>query len=127
MSVVITPEQVKAALQATTQPATDPSTQQLGDKFKSMMQNPRMEAPHDTSSDMNVVAKLAASQDAQLQQSVNDALSLTQNAGGMSMQEMTAAGTKVILEIAGTQLDMQAKMGVMNSSRSSLDTLMKNQ
>ena len=127
MSVVITPEQVKAALQTTTQPATDPSMQQLGDKFKSLMQNPRMEAPHEKGGDMNVVAKLAASQDAELQQSVNDALSLTQNAAGMSMQEMTAAGTKVVLEIAGTQLDMQAKMGVMNSSRSSLDTLMKNQ
>jgi type III secretion inner rod protein HrpB2 len=91
------------------------------------MQNPRMESAHAADSETNVVAKLAASQDAELQQSVNDALSLTQNAGGMSMQEMTAAGTKVVLEIAGTQLDMQAKMGVMNSSRSSLDTLMKNQ
>ena len=127
MSIVITPEQLKTALQRTAQPATDPSTQQLGDKFKSMMQNPNMEAPHDKSSGMNVVSKLAAAQDAELQQSVNDALSLTQNAAGMSMQEMTAAGTKVVLEIAGTQLDMQAKMGVMNSSRSSLDTLMKNQ
>ncbi len=127
MSIVITPEQLKVALQRTAQPATDPSTQQLGDKFKSMMQSPRMEAPHDKSGDMNVVSKLAAAQDAELQQSVNDALSLTQNAAGMSMQEMTAAGTKVVLEIAGTQLDMQAKMGVMNSSRSSLDTLMKNQ
>ena len=127
MSIVITPEQLKTALQRSAQPATDPSTQQLGDKFKSMMQNPHMEAPHDKSSGMNVVSKLAAAQDAELQQSVNDALSLTQNAAGMSMQEMTAAGTKVVLEIAGTQLDMQAKMGVMNSSRSSLDTLMKNQ
>jgi type III secretion inner rod protein HrpB2 len=127
MSIVVTPEQLKAALQSTAQPATDPSMQQLGDKFKSLMQNPRMEAHHDKRDDMNVVSKLAASQDAELQQSVNDALSLTQNASGMSMQQMTAAGTQVILEIAGTQLDMQAKMGVMNSSRSSLDTLMKNQ
>lgn len=127
MSVVITPEQVKSALQTTTQPAADPSMQQLGDKFKSLMQSPRMEAPQQAGGDANVVAKLAAAQDAELQQSVNDALSLTQNAAGMSMQEMTAAGTKVVLEIAGTQLDMQAKMGVMNSSRSSLDTLMKNQ
>lgn len=127
MSVVITPEQIKAALQTAAQPASDPATQQLGDKFKSLMQNPRMEAHHDKASDMNVVAKLAAAQDAELQQSVNDALALAQNPQNMSMQEMTAAGTKVILEIAGTNLDMQAKMGVMSSSRSSLDTLMKNQ
>lgn len=132
MSVpVISPEQLKAALQTATQPATqptaDPSAQQLGDKFKAMMQNPRMEAPHDKNGDMNVVAKLAASQDAELQNNVNDIVSLSDAMPMMSMQEVTAATMKVTLEIANTQLDMQAKMGIVNSSKSAIDTLMKNQ
>lgn len=128
---VITPEQLKAALQTATQPAAqpaaDPAAQQLGDKFKAMMQHPRMEAPHDKNDDMNIVGKLAASQDAELQNNVNDIVSLTNEMPMMSMQEVTAATMKVTLEIANTQLDMQAKMGIVNSSKSAIDTLMKNQ
>lgn len=45
----------------------------------------------------------------------------------MSLPEMTAAAMKTTLELATTQLDMQAKMGVVNSSKSSIETLMKNQ
>jgi type III secretion inner rod protein HrpB2 len=34
---------------------------------------------------------------------------------------------RVTMEIASTQLDMEAKMGIVNSSKSAVETLMKNQ
>ncbi|MDE1006343.1 type III secretion protein HrpB2 [Paraburkholderia agricolaris] len=129
MSVSVTSKQIAAALEkSAAQSAADPSMQQLGDKFKSLMQQPRMEAPsHGQNDGTNVVSKLVASQDAELQRSVNDVVSLSDHAEGMSMQEMTAATMKVTLELASTQLDMEAKMSVVDSSKSSLETLMKNQ
>ncbi|MGF6292691.1 hypothetical protein [Paraburkholderia youngii] len=86
-------------------------------------------APPDHRGDMsaNVIAKVAASQDAEIQKSVNDVLALSSQASSMSVQEMTAASMKVALELASTQLDMEARMGVVKSSRSSVETLMKNQ
>jgi type III secretion inner rod protein HrpB2 len=86
-------------------------------------------APPNHGDDMstNVIAKMAASQDAEIQKSVNDVVALSSQANSMSVQEMTAAAMKATLELASTQLDMEAKMGVVNSSKSSVETLMKNQ
>ncbi|MBP0633729.1 type III secretion protein HrpB2 [Cupriavidus sp. AcVe19-1a] len=104
------------------------SLQQAGDRFKVLMQNPRMSPPHH-GGDMrtNVIAKMAAAQDAEIQKSVNDVLALSGQADRMSVQEMTAAAMKAALELASTQLDMEAKMSLVKSSKSSVETLMKNQ
>ncbi|AXF10897.1 type III secretion protein HrpB2 [Paraburkholderia graminis] len=132
MTLPVTNQQIAAALQAAA-PAShaaggDASLQQAGDRFKSLMQNPRM-APPNRGDDMstNVIAKMAASQDAEIQKSVNDVVALSSQANSMSVQEMTAAAMKATLELASTQLDMEAKMSVVNSSKSSVETLMKNQ
>ncbi|MDR6448571.1 type III secretion inner rod protein HrpB2 [Paraburkholderia terricola] len=133
MTLPVTSKQFEAALQAATsmpatQPGADPGLQQAGERFASMMQNPRMAAPvHGDDMNTNVIAKMAVTQDAELQQSVNDVVALSSQAGNMSLPEMTAAAMKTTLELATTQLDMQAKMGVVNSSKSSIETLMKNQ
>ncbi|UIF88545.1 type III secretion protein HrpB2 [Cupriavidus sp. UYPR2.512] len=104
------------------------SLQQAGDRFKVLMQNARMEPPnHGDDGGTNVIAKMAALQDAAIQKSVDDVIALSSDATRMSMQEMTAAAMKATLELASTQLDMEAKMGVVNSSKSSIETLMKNQ
>ncbi|MGF6971604.1 type III secretion inner rod protein HrpB2 [Paraburkholderia sp. JPY465] len=132
MVLSVTNQQIAAALLAAA-PAShatsrDASLQQAGDRFKALMRNMRM-APPDHRGDMsaNVIAKMTASQDAEIQKSVNDVLALSSQASSMSVQEMTAASMKVALELASTQLDMEARMGVVKSSRSSIETLMKNQ
>lgn len=128
MTLPVTAKQIEAVLQAAVPPgAADAATQQLGDKFKAMMDQPRMAAPAQNNEGTGLVAAMAAQQDAQLQQSVNDTVSMMHNAPFMSMQEMTAATMRVTLEIASTQLDMEAKMGIVNSSKSAVETLMKNQ
>ncbi|WP_114810512.1 type III secretion protein HrpB2 [Paraburkholderia kururiensis] len=127
MSVSVTAKQVESALQATQQ-ASDPSLAQQGEKFSSMMKNHRMAKPeHADGENTNVVSKLVAAQDAEIQQSVNDVVQFSQQAPQMSMNEIMAATTKMTLEMASTQLDMEAKMGVVDSSKSAIETLMKNQ
>jgi type III secretion inner rod protein HrpB2 len=129
MSVPVTAKQIQEALQAAVQPgASDAATQQLGDKFTSMMDKPHMAPPSDgNNGGTSMIAAMAAQQDAQLQQSVNDTVTMMNQAPNMSMQEMTAATMRVTMEIASTQLDMEAKMGIVNSSKSAVETLMKNQ
>ncbi|WP_430233190.1 type III secretion protein HrpB2 [Paraburkholderia tropica] len=102
--------------------------QALADKFQSMMQQSPMSAPAAPESDGTAVAsKLVAAQDAELQQTVNDALQLAQQAPTLSMNEMSAGTIRMTLELASTQLDLEAKMGVVDSSKSAIETLMKNQ
>lgn len=128
MTVPVTAKQIEHALEAAAKPgAADTATQQLGDKFKAMMDKPKMAAPSNDNGGTSMIAAMAAQQDSQLQQSVNDTVTMMNRAPYMSMQEMTAATMRVTMEIASTQLDMEAKMGVVNSSKSAVETLMKNQ
>jgi type III secretion inner rod protein HrpB2 len=107
-------------------PAETPT--QLADKFQSLMQKGQMAAPAAPADDGTAVAsKLVASQDAELQHTVNDALDLAQQAPTLTMNEMTAQTIHMTLELASTQLDLEAKMGVVDSSKSAIETLMKNQ
>jgi type III secretion inner rod protein HrpB2 len=92
------------------------------------MQKGQMSAPAMPQQDGTAVAsKLVAAQDAELQHTVNDALQLAQQAPTMSMNEMSAGTIRMTLELASTQLDLEAKMGVVDSSKSAIETLMKNQ
>ncbi|CAN7581806.1 type III secretion protein HrpB2 [Trinickia sp. LjRoot230] len=127
--VAVSAKQIEEALNAATKPgASDAATQQLGDKFKAMMDKPNMAAPSTHQNDgMNVVAAMAGQQDAQIQRAVSDTMTMQEQAPYMSMQEMNAATIRVTMEITGAQLDMEAKMGIVNSSKSAVETLMKNQ
>lgn len=92
MSLSVTNQQIAAAL-ASPAAGGDASLQQAGNHFKMLMRNPLMSPPHHGSDMMstNVIAKMAAAQDVEIQKSV---------------QEMTAAAMKAALELASTQLDM---------------------
>lgn len=129
MTSAPTVKQIEAAFAAATHSAgaPDASVQQLGDKFKAMMEQPRMAPPAQTNEGMGLVGEMVMQQDAHLQQSVIDTVSMTQKAPFMSMQEMVAESNRLALEISTTQVDLEAKMGVVNSSKSAVETLMKNQ
>ena len=87
-----------------------------------------MAPPHAAESpSMEVASKLVAAQDAELQRSVTDAAEFMQRAPEMNLNELNAGSIRLTYELAATQLDMEAKMGVVNSSKSSIETLMKNQ
>jgi len=111
MSIEITAKQIEVAFQGGL--ASQPASDRLVDKFQDLMRQSRMEPP--------------VNKDTELQQSVTDAAALELRAPSLSANEMTAATIRMTLELASTQLDMEAKMGVVNSSKMAIETLMKNQ
>ena len=131
MTVNVNASALQASLEQMSQGAAAPGAQaptQLADKFQSLMQKSPMSAPATPQQDGTAVAsKLVASQDAELQHTVNDALQLAEQAPNMTMNEMSAGTIRMTLELASTQLDLEAKMGVVDSSKSAIETLMKNQ
>lgn len=129
MTVNATTTALQASLEQMSQGAgAAQTTPEMADKFQSLMQKSPMSAPATPQQDGTAVAsKLVASQDAELQHTVNDALQLAQQAPNMTMNEMSAGTIRMTLELASTQLDLEAKMGVVDSSKSAIETLMKNQ
>ncbi|MFM0058455.1 type III secretion protein HrpB2 [Paraburkholderia phytofirmans] len=132
MTVNATTTALQASLEQMSQSAgaapAAQTTPEMADKFQSLMQKSPMSAPATPQQDGTaVVSKLVASQDAELQHTVNDALQLAEQAPNMTMNEMSAGTIRMTLELASTQLDLEAKMGVVDSSKSAIETLMKNQ
>jgi len=126
MSIEITAKQIEVAFQGGL--ASQPASDRLVDKFQDLMRQSRMEPPvNNDAAGPNIVSTLIAAQDTELQQSVTDAAALELRAPSLSANEMTAATIRMTLELASTQLDMEAKMGVVNSSKMAIETLMKNQ
>jgi type III secretion inner rod protein HrpB2 len=109
-------------LQAPTASASD---QGLGVQFETLMH--RASAPPTVSNEENsqTISKLVIAQDDELQRAVSDVLSITDAASGMSMQELQAASMQMQLELAGMQMDMQSKMAVVDSTKSAIETLMR--
>ncbi len=130
MTAIDSSAALRASLEAMSKPEAGGSAASpaAADKFKAMMEKPSMAPPHEAqSSSMDVASKLVAAQDAELQRSVTDAADFMQRAPEMNLNEMNAGSIRLTYELAATQLDMEAKMGVVNSSKSSIETLMKNQ
>ncbi|MBI0330741.1 type III secretion protein HrpB2 [Burkholderia plantarii] len=119
---------LRASLEALSKPEAASGSPSAADKFKALMEKPSMAPPHaEQSHSLEVASKLVAAQDAELQRSVTDAAEFMQRAPEMSLNEMNAGSIRLTYELASTQLDMEAKMGVVNASKSSIETLMKNQ
>jgi type III secretion inner rod protein HrpB2 len=101
---------------------------ELGAKFQALMDKPNMAAPSGSANgDMSVAARLVEAQDAQLQKTVADMNDFVQRAPSLSVAEMSAGSMKLMMELSSAQLNLQGKMGVVESSKSAVETLMKNQ
>jgi type III secretion inner rod protein HrpB2 len=131
MSVDATTKAVQASLDQMAEAASGnagATPQALADKFQSMMQQSPMSAPAvESPGGTPIASKLVAAQDAELQRTVNDVSQLAEAAPTLSTNEMSASAIRITLELTSTQLDLQAKMGVVDSSKSAIETLMKNQ
>ncbi|AIO70452.1 type III secretion protein HrpB2 [Burkholderia oklahomensis] len=100
----------------------------LSEKFSALMRKAPMapmQAPR--SAALDTVSKLAAAQDMELQHSVNDIADALRRAPALNVSELNIETIRLTYEIAGTQLDMEAKMSIVNASKSAIETLMKNQ
>ncbi|WP_206956893.1 type III secretion protein HrpB2 [Trinickia acidisoli] len=102
---------------------------ELADKFQSLMQRAQLAPPSDPGSSHGVEAasKMLRQQDVELERISADADAFNASAANMSMQQLSAAGMRLMMEMSTAQIDLQAKMGVVESSKTSIETLMRNQ
>ncbi|MGS0891223.1 type III secretion protein HrpB2 [Burkholderia stagnalis] len=108
--------------------AASPDAARLGDKFSALMANAPMAPPEQAGSHLSsTVAKAVEAQDAQFQHAIQDIGKLTADLPGMSMTEMTNRTIQMMYEMSSMQMNMQVKMSLAESSKSSVQTLMKNQ
>ncbi|HIC7208891.1 type III secretion protein HrpB2 [Burkholderia stabilis] len=130
MSVQTVPEAVLTAATETMAPASTPAagTSELGDKFRMLMERASMAPPeHDHTGASSPVAKALAAEDAQFMKVIDDVQRLPAEMPGMSLTEMTDRSVQMMFELTSTQMNMQVKMSLVESSKSSVETLMKNQ
>ncbi|WP_158062109.1 type III secretion protein HrpB2 [Burkholderia catarinensis] len=119
-----------AALDATaaTPAATSPATPGLGDKFKALMERAPMAPPEHANSHLSsAVSKAVEAQDVQFRKTIEDVGKLSADMPGLSMTEMTGRTIQMMYEMTSMQMNMQVKMSLAESSKSSVQTLMKNQ
>ena len=122
-----TTQQIEEALKTAFKPgAPEAATQQLGDKFKAMMEKPSM-APPSEDGHPGTLATMVIQQDARLQKMVTDTQAISNALPYMSIQEVTNVSIQYQTEVTMMMADLEVKMGVVESSKSSVETLMKNQ
>jgi len=129
MTIGIDAAQMQAALEKLATGGTPTQTPtELADKFQSLMQTAKLEPPTQPGqSHSEVASEMLKQQDAQLERVSSDMDAFQSAAPDMSLQELSAAGTRLMMEMSTAQINLQAKMGVVESSKSSVETLMRNQ
>ncbi|MCA8023426.1 type III secretion protein HrpB2 [Burkholderia metallica] len=122
------PATLDATAATFTAAAPPPATVELGDKFRTLMERAPMMPPEQASSHLSTtVSKAVEAQDAQFQQTLVDIGKLSADVPELSMTELTDRTTQMMFEMTNMQMNMQVKMSLAESSKSSVQTLMKNQ
>ncbi|KWO22283.1 type III secretion protein HrpB2 [Burkholderia ubonensis] len=96
-------------------------------RFQALMANATPTPPVSHAHDANAVSKLVETSDAAIRQTLDNAAYLSQHADELSMNEMFAASIQASAEATAMQIDLQAKMGVVTSTKDAIGSLMKNQ
>jgi type III secretion inner rod protein HrpB2 len=109
-------------------PELPPVDPERAARFAELMSHSRLGAAQPVERDGGaVISDLVRNEDIALQYVSNDVLFLLEHADGMSMNQFATAAMQVQIEAASLQVDMQAKMAVVTSSKDAIETLMKNQ
>ncbi|WP_423760235.1 type III secretion protein HrpB2 [Burkholderia sp. NLJ2] len=128
MTVDVSRTALKMSLEQLTNGTAGNTQTHLAEKFSALMRKAPMEPVHASqNAGLETVSRLAAAQDAEIQHSVNDVADVERRAPMLSLSEVNVETIRLTYEIASTQLDMEAKMSVVNSSKTAIETLMKNQ
>ncbi|AYZ62929.1 type III secretion protein HrpB2 [Burkholderia multivorans] len=96
-------------------------------RFQALMSNATPTPPVAHAHDASAVSKLVETSDAAIRQALDNAAYLSQHANELSMNEMFAASIQASAEATAMQIDLQAKMGVVTSTKDAIGSLMKNQ
>jgi type III secretion inner rod protein HrpB2 len=126
MSNAIGNELIGSALNNMSQ-SNDAANENAAQKFQAMMQAPNLVPPTSHASEGTQFSQMVASHDAAAQQAMQHITEFSQRTGDMDVKQVIAESAQAAMEMYQVQFDFQAKMSVVSSSKSSAETLMKNQ
>lgn len=139
MSQAITQATLQAALTGMTEPAqnnaaaANPNANAsagAAEKFQALMDQPHLSPPGGVQpggGDGTVFSQMVSTYDAAAQHAMNHITEFAQQSGNMDVKQVIAESAQAAMEMYQVQFDFQAKMSVVSSSKSSAETLMKNQ
>jgi type III secretion inner rod protein HrpB2 len=127
MSNAIGNELIGSALGNLSQ-SNDATNESAAQKFQAMMDAQHL-APSTQASnnEASVFSQMVASHDAAAQHAMEHITEFSQRTGDMDVKQVIAESAQAAMEMYQVQFDFQAKMSVVSSSKSSAETLMKNQ
>ncbi len=97
-------------------------------RFEDLMQQPLATPGNDASQHAgNHVIDAIRKQDGQMEAALEQVETLSANAASLTPTQQIAAAAQVSLNLSLAQFDFQTKMAVVSASKSSAETLMKNQ
>ncbi|AOJ71171.1 MULTISPECIES: type III secretion protein HrpB2 [Burkholderia] len=96
-------------------------------RFQALMSNATPAPPVAPAHDASAIAKLVETSDAAIRQVLDNAAYLSRHASELPMSQMFAASIQASAEATAMQIDLQAKMSVVTSTKDAIGSLMKNQ
>ncbi|MBN3751828.1 type III secretion protein [Paraburkholderia sp. Tr-20389] len=96
-------------------------------RFEDLMQQPLAAPGGDASQHAGNLVDAIRKQDGQMEAALQQVETLSANAASLSPTQQIAAAAQVSLNLSLAQFDFQTKMAVVSASKSSAETLMKNQ
>lgn len=108
-------------------PAAAPVPAEVAGRFQALMSNAVPTPPLAHAQETSAIAKLVETSDAEIRKVLDNVEYLNLHANEMTMNQMFAASLQASAEATAMQIDMQAKMGVVTSTRDAIGSLMKNQ
>ncbi|WP_446902566.1 hypothetical protein [Burkholderia sp. YIM B11467] len=129
MSHAVTSQMIDSALTDLTK-GGDAANAGAAEKFQALMNQPQLVPPgtHQEGADGgSVIAQMLTTHDAAAQHAMDRITELSAQSANMDVKQVIAQSADAAMEMYRVQFDFQAKMSVVSSSRSSAETLMKNQ
>lgn len=123
----------EAAVHAATEAAKPEQLPQMPapesiNRFEQLMQQPLVAPNTETGQHMDThLVDVIRKQDGQMEGALEQVANLSANAGSLTPTQQIAASAQVSLNLSLAQFDFQTKMAVVSASKSSAETLMKNQ
>lgn len=108
-------------------PAAAPVPAEVAGRFQALMSNAVPTPPLAHAQETSAIAKLVETSDAEIRKVLDNVEYLNLHANEMTMNQMFAASLQASAEATAMQIDMQAKMGVVTSTKDAIGSLMKNQ
>jgi type III secretion inner rod protein HrpB2 len=109
--------------------SNDATNESAAQKFQAMMDAQHLVPPSAQTSngEASMFTQMVASHDAAAQHAMEHITEFSQRTGDMDVKQVIAESAQAAMEMYQVQFDFQAKMSVVSSSKSSAETLMKNQ